>query len=112
MIGAIHAFVFDPLSEGLKAELTDEGSSGAAYWHGRLSAHLSDAVLSYARGIRLGVLRRDIGRSAALRNELTEAGLPLPPPKAPPPLYGKITIPDRLLSYKVCPNIHSVLFLF
>ena len=126
MISAIQGRVFDPLAPGLKYELTAGGggsgsahddasvasssnnSSAAAghggpqpspFWRERFSVHMGDGVRSYARGIRLGVLRRDVQRSQALRNELRAAQLPLPPPRAPPPLLGKLDLGPRSLPF-------------
>jgi dynein heavy chain len=65
---------------------------------------LSDSVLSYARGIRIAVLRRDVGQSEELRKEMVEAGLPLPPAKKLAPEKGKLQLEEREYSFK---DIHK-----
>ena len=114
MVDSIHNFVFDPLPAGFKHELTLGGSGASAaeddeasleagpnpFWRGRLGEHLGDGVRSFARGIRLGVLRRDLQRSEALREEIRSSGLPLPPAKEPAPVFGKVDIGPRLVPYE------------
>lgn len=57
----------DVNSEVMSNEQIEENKELSLKWTKRLQQHLSDSVLSYSRGIRIAVLKRDLSRSKELR---------------------------------------------